>query len=278
MVATFRLCSEQLSAQSHYDYGMRAVKTVITAGGNLKASDPDEDEEMLLLRALCDVNVPKFLAMDLPLFDGIIKDLFPRLSQPVIDYGTLDVAIRESVIEQGLQEHSFFLKKVIELFSMTLVRHGMMLVGPTGGGKTRCYKVLQSALTKLYQEEAYEKVKTMILNPKAITMGQMYGQFDDVTHEWSDGILANQMRLFVQDTTPDKKWIIFDGPVDAIWIENMVRQCTVLGPGGVTISNSIALSHLGPAAEHRAGRQQEALPELWRDHQDVRGDDHDVRG
>eukprot|EP01051_Picozoa_sp_SAG22_P005501 SAG22_NODE_328_length_12271_cov_9.681811_7_plen_513_part_00 len=221
MVATFRLCSEQLSAQSHYDYGMRAVKTVITAGGNLRADEPDEDEEMLLLRALCDVNVPKFLAMDLPLFDGIIKDLFPRLSQPEIDYGTLDTAIRSSVVDLGLQEHKFFLKKVIELYSMTLVRHGMMLVGPAGGGKTCNYKVLQMAMTKLKHEEKFERVKTMILNPKAITMGQMYGQFDDVAHEWSDGILANQMRLFVQDDTPDKKWIIFNGPVDAIWIEDM---------------------------------------------------------
>ena len=106
-------------------------------------------------------------------------------------------------------------------FSMTIVRHGMMLVGPTGGGKTKCYKTLAAAMTKLRESDAYEKVKTFVLNPKAITMGQMYGEFDLSTGEWTDGILSSQLRTFVTDQSADKKWIIFDGPVDALWIENM---------------------------------------------------------
>ena len=114
-----------------------------------------------------------------------------------------------------------FLDKVIQLYDTIQVRHGLMLVGPTGGGKTCNYKVLSHAISALREQEAFEKVNTHVINPKSITMGQLYGYVDPQTTEWVDGVVAKMVNDCAKDQSPEKHWIMFDGPVDALWIESM---------------------------------------------------------
>jgi len=109
----------------------------------------------------------------------------------------------------------------MQLYDTILVRHGLMIVGPTGGGKSSNYKVLQHAISSLAHEERFEKVHVDVLNPKSITMGQLYGYVDTQTTEWIDGVLAKLVLDCTKDESPDKHWVMFDGPVDALWIENM---------------------------------------------------------
>jgi dynein heavy chain len=234
LVKVLQLSSEQLSSQKHYDYGMRAVQSILVACGAMfdkVGKDPNWSEAKIVLRSVYDVNYPKFTVEDLPLFKGITSDLFPGIELPVADHGPLLAAIdsqcREGVKVAPGREYRMdpipsYTNKIRELYEMVLVRHGVMICGTTGSGKTVGLHCLKQALTLVNsQGHKFPAVKTFTMNPKSIKSSQLYGNFDENTHEWSDGILPVLYRAAARDPTSDRNWVIFDGPVDAVWIENM---------------------------------------------------------
>jgi dynein heavy chain len=92
-----------------------------------------------------------------------------------------------------------------------------MCIGPTGGGKTQCMNVLHKALTK--STGVAHRIARM--NPKAILASQMYGEVDQLSDEWTTGVFAAMWTKYNQRSNAFNTWIVCDGPVDAIWIEDL---------------------------------------------------------
>lgn len=94
-----------------------------------------------------------------------------------------------------LQPIDSFIKKLIQTYEMMLVMHGFMLVGNPFGGKTSLIRLLAETLNLQNQLGQGEKrVKYETINPKALTIEQLYGYFDSISHEWHNGVVANTFR------------------------------------------------------------------------------------
>ena len=224
---SYKLSSEQLSQQRHYDYGLRAVKSVLVMAGTAKRANPLMSEEAVLIKAMKDSNLPKFLANDLPLYHAILRDLFPGVDVPEKKNENLQEEIVKQTVNKGLQPKESFVHKVIQLFEMFNVRFGACIVGPAGSGKTSITNVLKGSLTSLFEagvvDDAIKETETYVMNPKAITMGELYGEYNELSQEWTDGLGSGIMRNCVRlsNTSDLLRWSVFDGPIDAVWIENM---------------------------------------------------------
>jgi dynein heavy chain 1 len=229
VVALFELCADQLSSQPHYDFGLRALKSVLNSAGGLKrraikenkdlANQPQE-EQKIILRSFCDTVVPKLVSEDTPLLETLIKGVFPSAEVPKIDDINLRKALNVECQQRNLLETDIFIEKVLQLNQIMKLQHGIMLVGPTGCGKTMAWRCLLSALSAVdgIKGESY------IIDPKAINKEELYGKLDNTTLEWTDGIFTYTLRKILENARGEsskRHWIIFDGDVDPEWAENL---------------------------------------------------------
>ncbi|XP_077117756.1 dynein axonemal heavy chain 2 [Ranitomeya variabilis] len=219
----YSLAVQQLSKQDHYDFGLRALTSLLRYAGRKRRVRPDLSDEEILLMSMKDMNIAKLTSVDLPLFNGIMQDLFPGIDTPPVDYGKLREQIEQELRLSGLQVTPFTVTKVIQLYETKTSRHSCMIVGRTYSGKTTTWRCLQAAVSALHRggDINYNLVRDFPLNPKAVSLGELYGEYDLTTNEWTDGILSSLMRTACADEKPDEKWIVFDGPVDTLWIESM---------------------------------------------------------
>jgi dynein heavy chain len=164
------------------------------------------------------MNLSELVAQDVPLFLSLLANLFPGMTPPPEGDYPKEEGILKTVFEKyGLVQHNDWLLKVKQLYETTKVRHGIMLVGPSGGGKSCIFKCLKDTL----QESKGIQYKDICFNPKDIRAQEMYGESNPMSGEWTTRVFAAIWAKYNNRNNAFNTWIIADGPVDAIWIEDL---------------------------------------------------------
>ncbi|KJH46392.1 ATPase family protein [Dictyocaulus viviparus] len=236
IVPLFILCKEQLSAQCHYDFGLRALKYVLVSAGNVKREKlakmgavalDDVAEQQMLIQSVCETLVPKLVSEDIALLFSLLSDVFPSVHYTPNQMIELRQHIAQ-VCDEFMLCHAdiagelgaAWVGKVLQLYQITNLNHGLMLVGASGSGKTTAWKVLLKAL------ERFEKVEGVshVIDAKAMCKDALYGVLDPNTREWTDGLFTSIIRRIIDNVRGEidkRQWIIFDGDVDPEWVENL---------------------------------------------------------
>ncbi|KAM7382161.1 hypothetical protein PAMA_012837 [Pampus argenteus] len=203
----------QKAEQDHYDWGLRAIKSVLVVAGSLKRGDPGRAEDQVLMRALRDFNIPKIVTDDMPVFMGLIGDLFPALDVPRKRDLDFEKQVKESILDLKLQAEDNFVLKLEELLA---VRHSVFVIGNAGTGKSQVMRSLQRTYQNMKRRPVWAD-----LNPKAVTNDELFGIINPATREWKDGLFSCIMRELANVSHSGPKWIVLDGDIDPMWIESL---------------------------------------------------------
>ena len=265
----YELSAALLSKQPHYDWGLRAVKSVLRVAGSMKRANPNLDEAQVLMRALRDFNTPKIPSHDIPIFLRLINDLFMGLNVS----SKVDDDLKSKIITvsklSNLQHDEIFINKVCNFKELLDVRHSVMLLGPAGCAKTTVWRTLQ-AVHNLDKKKPICVVETV--NPKSVTGDELYG-YMTLAKDWKDGVLSIIMRGMSKNFSDQgfydyqtHKWVVLDGDIDAVWIESMNtvmddnKVLTLVSNERVPLSSAMrmvfeinSLKNATPATVSRAG-------------------------
>lgn len=229
-VPFFDRCGAKLSKQAHYDFGLRALKSVLVSSGGLKRGrlteaggdlGPEEEvEPQIIVQSIRETIAPKLIKEDVAIMRQIEEESFPGVQYVPASLEKLQASIRSIAAERNLVVNDTWMTKILQLYQIQMIHHGVMMVGDSGSGKSGAWKVLLQALQ---QVEGVEGV-CHIIDSKVMSKESLYGSLDSTTREWTDGLFTSILRKIVDNLRGEESkrhWIVFDGDVDPEWVENL---------------------------------------------------------
>lgn len=230
IVPFFEACASQMSKQAHYDFGLRALKSVLVSSGGLKrsqrpGSQPDlesspKDEPLIIIQSLRETMGPKLVQEDLDILKSIEDQTFPGVPYVPAPLDDLQSALRNTASQRKLVVSKTWMTKALQLFQIQQLHHGVMMVGESGSGKSATWEALLDALGKVEEVEGV----SYVIDPKVMSKEALYGTLDPTTREWTDGLFTGILRKIIENLRGEsskRHWIIFDGDVDPEWVENL---------------------------------------------------------
>ncbi|KAK3936270.1 dynein heavy chain, cytoplasmic [Diplogelasinospora grovesii] len=229
-VPFFDQCSAKLSKQAHYDFGLRALKSVlvssgglkrarlINSAGNLGAEEVVEPE--IIVQSIRETIAPKLIKSDVEIMMDIEEVCFPGIKYVPASLAKLEEAIRRLAAERQLVVNDTWMTKVLQLYQIQNIHHGVMMVGNSGSGKSAAWRLLLDALQQVENVEGVSHV----IDSKVMSKEALYGNLDSTTREWTDGLFTSILRKIVDNLRGEdtkRHWIVFDGDVDPEWVENL---------------------------------------------------------
>ncbi|CAK9814005.1 Dynein axonemal heavy chain 7 [Anthophora quadrimaculata] len=223
LITFHKVLSEQLLCELCNTFNLHSAKAITKTVIYLKQSFPHESETVLLLRSLIDIYLPKLCNTDAHIFKNIIHCMFPDVALLPSNY-TIFLETLETICKsKSLYMHDVFKLKIIQIFELMYIYQSLVLVGDPFVGKTEILNVLQLVLSSLYKKgiKFGVNVKLETIVPNTIDADQLFGYLDVKSKVWKDGMYSKVFRSFLENDSSDKKWIVFDGPLNNTWIENL---------------------------------------------------------
>lgn len=220
LVEFFEQLKSKTTKQIHYDFGLRALKSVLRNVSSKVRSSHEVPDEFHLLQSVCQMVSPKLVDEDELLFRKLLNEMFPKFIDSSGNEPFL-LALREYCDQNIVVTSPVYEKKCEQLFEMQKAHQGIILVGEAGCGKTS----VLTAVTTTIQKLSEQKIIIYTLPTKALTKIELFGSLDPITYEWKDGLFASILRAVSSDALGKFKnkdiWIVFDSDLDPQYTETL---------------------------------------------------------